>query len=153
MKDYQEKQIKLIDGYFQQKGNETVGSIKDKLSKIMIGKVGVFRNKEELSQAVRELAELKKEVENIKLSSKEKRFNVELMSVFDVKKMIELAEAIAGGALLREESRGAHTRTDFPTRNDDKFLYHTLFFIKDGKPEFSKKEVDISIWEPQERRY
>jgi succinate dehydrogenase / fumarate reductase flavoprotein subunit len=67
--------------------------------------------------------------------------------------MIELAEAIAGGALLREESRGAHTRTDFPTRDDEKFLHHTLFNIVNEHPEFSKKEVDISIWEPQERRY
>ncbi|MBC8384386.1 MAG: FAD-binding protein, partial [Candidatus Cloacimonetes bacterium] len=148
-----EKQKAYIDGFFKQKGSETVGSIKDKMYRIMIDKVGVYRNKADLEAAVRELAELKTKVSEIQLSSTNKAFNVELMSAFDVKKMIELAEAIAGGALLREENRGAHTRTDFPTRDDEKFLHHTLFHIKDEKPEFSKKEVDISIWEPQERRY
>ena len=148
-----EKQKTYIDGFFQQKGSETVGSIKDKMYKIMIDKVGVFRNKADLEATVKELADLKEKVGEIQLSSTSKAFNVELMSAFDVKKMIELAQAIAGGALLREESRGAHTRTDFPTRDDEKFLHHTLFHIKGGKPEFSKKEVDVSIWEPQERRY
>jgi len=151
--EFKENQVKLIDGYFQQKGNETVGSIKAKMYKIMIDKVGVYRSKEDLAKAVEELAELKTHVNEIHLSSKSKEFNVEMLSVFDVKKMIELAEAIAGGALLREESRGSHSRTDFPTRNDEKFLHHTLFNIVNDKPEFTKKEVDISIWEPQERRY
>ena len=153
LSEYKEKQTKLIDGYFLQKGSETVGSIKEKMYKIMIDRVGVYRNKEDLAKAVKELAELKTQVNKIQLSSKSKEFNVEMLSVFDVKKMIELAEAIAGGALLREESRGSHSRTDFPIRNDEKFLHHTLFNIINDKPEFSKKEVDISIWEPQERRY
>ncbi len=153
LNEYKEKQIKLIDSFFEQKGTETVGSIKEKLYKIMIDGVGVYRNKEDLQKAVNVLAELKRKVSDIQLSSKTKDFNIELLSAFDVKKMIELAEAVAGGALLREESRGSHSRTDFPTRDDEKFLHHTLFHIKDDKPVFSKKEVDISIWEPQERRY
>jgi len=153
LNEYKEKQIKLIDSFFEQKGTETVGSIKEKLYKIMIDGVGVYRNKEDLQKAVSALAELKKQVPIIQLSSKTRDFNVELLSAFDVKKMIELAESVAGGALLREESRGSHSRTDFPTRDDEKFLHHTLFNIVDDKPVFSKKEVDISVWEPQERRY
>jgi succinate dehydrogenase flavoprotein subunit len=153
LNEYKAKQIKLIDSYFLQKGTETVGSIKEKLYKIMIEGVGVYRNEVELQKAVKALAKLKKKVSEIQLTSKTKDFNVELLSAFDVKKMIELAEAVAGGALLREESRGSHSRTDFPTRDDEKFLHHTLFNIVDDKPVFSKKEVDISIWEPQERRY
>jgi succinate dehydrogenase flavoprotein subunit len=147
------KQEIMINDFFQNQGNITVGSIKKELYKIMIDNVGVYRNRQDLQKAVNALTELKKKIKDIKLTSKSRIFNVELLSVFDVKKMIELAQAITGGALLREESRGSHSRTDFTARNDDVFLHHTLFRIEDDTPVFSQKEVDISIWEPQERRY
>lgn len=150
---YKSKQEKLISDLFNNEGTETVGSIKAELYKIMSENVGVYRNKQDLQKAVDELAKLKQKVKNIKLTSSSRKFNVELLSSFDVKKMIELAQAIAGGALLREESRGSHARTDFPARDDEKFLHHTLFRLKAENPVFSHKEVDVSIWEPQERRY
>jgi succinate dehydrogenase / fumarate reductase flavoprotein subunit len=153
LEKFKTKNEKLISDLFQNEGSETVGSIKAELYKIMIDNVGVYRNKKDLQKAVTALAALKKQAKNIKLTSSSRKFNVELLSAFDLNKMIELAQAIAGGALLREESRGSHARTDFPARDDENFLYHTLFRLKKEEPVFSRKEVDISIWEPQERRY
>jgi len=150
---YKADQIKEIADLFQNKGIETVGSIKEQLYSIMINKAGVFRNKTDLEEAVQELARLKTKISEIELSSKSRIFNIELISALDVKRMIELAQAVAGGALLREESRGSHSRTDFKDRDDKNFLHHTLFNMINEEPVFTQKDVDISLWEPQERRY
>jgi succinate dehydrogenase / fumarate reductase flavoprotein subunit len=67
--------------------------------------------------------------------------------------MLEFSEIIARGALRREESRGAHSRTDFPKRDDDKWLNHTLAFKKDSEIEFQSKPVVITKHQPEERKY
>ena len=67
--------------------------------------------------------------------------------------MVELAEALAVSALDRKESRGAHTCRDFPNRDDQNFLYHTLAYRTDSGPRLDKKEVQLGHWEPQERKY
>jgi fumarate reductase flavoprotein subunit len=67
--------------------------------------------------------------------------------------MLDVAEAIANSALARTESRGSHQRTDFPERNDDKFLKHSLAYHTDNKPRINYKDVIITKWPPGKRVY
>ena len=67
--------------------------------------------------------------------------------------MVEVAEALAVSAAHRQESRGAHTCRDFPKRDDQNFLYHTIAHRTDDGPRLGKKEVKLGHWEPQERKY
>ena len=153
LENAKQKISKKIDEMFKRKGSHPVGYYKEKLYKIMSDNVGVYRNKKDLAFAVNELEKLKEEAKDLYMTSKSKIFNIELMSALDLEGMITLGQIITKGALLREESRGSHARTDFKTRDDEKFLHHTLAYKGDKGPLFSKKDVDISIWEPQERRY
>ena len=67
--------------------------------------------------------------------------------------MVDLAEVTVAGALAREESRGAHARRDFPTRDDESWLKHTLAFHAPDGPRFEHKPVTIDMWKPVERKY
>ena len=80
-------------------------------------------------------------------------FNLELLTVLELEGMLELAQTVAEGALRREESRGSHARTDFPKRDDTSWLHHTLATRGPDGPVFSTKDVDLSLWEPKERKY
>ncbi len=130
-----------------------VGEIYDVLRKLMSDKVGVYRNKEDLSSAVDEIRKLKERFAELGLASKARVFNLELQTGLELEGMLDLAQTIAEGALRREESRGSHTRADFPDRLDEKWLHHTIAGYSPDDPQFSTKEVDLSIWEPKERTY
>jgi fumarate reductase flavoprotein subunit len=80
-------------------------------------------------------------------------FNTELTSALELEFMLDVAEAIAWSALKRTESRGSHQRTDFPKRDDEKFLKHSLAYRNDNKPRIDYKAVVITKWPPGERVY
>jgi succinate dehydrogenase / fumarate reductase flavoprotein subunit len=75
------------------------------------------------------------------------------MHVLETENLLELAEVLMVAALAREESRGAHSRRDFSTRDDVKFLKHTLVTKDNGKPRLDYKSVTITRWKPVERKY
>jgi succinate dehydrogenase / fumarate reductase flavoprotein subunit len=81
------------------------------------------------------------------------RFNQELYNALELEPMMDLAEIILLGALQREESRGSHARVDFPARDDSRFLAHTMALPGDAGPELSFKPVEVTVWQPQERKY
>ncbi len=80
-------------------------------------------------------------------------FNRELLDAVELGHMLDLAEVMAQGALYREESRGAHSREDFPDRNDERFLVHTLVRHTDDGPQIFEKPVTITRFQPKERKY
>ena len=80
-------------------------------------------------------------------------FNLELISALEFEGMTQLANIIAKGALQREESRGSHYREDFTNRDDEHWLHHTVVHCTSKDLKFSQKDVDLSMWEPQERKY
>jgi succinate dehydrogenase / fumarate reductase flavoprotein subunit len=120
---------------------------------LMIEHVGVYRDKAGLTKAVNGIRDIKDRSEKVSMTSSSAQFNLELLTILEFESMVSLAQCIAEGALRREESRGSHSRTDFEKRVDDEWLHHTI--AKSGKdgPVFSKKTVDLSVWEPQERKY
>jgi succinate dehydrogenase / fumarate reductase flavoprotein subunit len=135
-------------------GTEKPYTILSDLSKIMSSNVGIFRIKEELEQAVQDIGAVKERYKNVHVSSPKLHMNHELLNAIELEYMLEVAHTIALGASLREESRGAHFRRDFNSRNDADWLKHTIARIdKDGKPAISSKKVVITNFQPMERKY
>jgi len=132
--------------------------LKAAMQKIMMDKVGIFRNGEDLEKAVEELKVLNQRAKKIALRNRISSSNPELVEAIRVPKMIKLAQCIAYGAMLRKESRGAHSREDYPERNDKDWLKRTLTTWKDDSvdlPEVTYEELDIMKMElpPASRGY
>jgi len=137
-----------------QPGGERPYKLAADLGATMSEKVGIFRTKKELTQALDEVIKIKERYKNISISSADKHMNYELHNALELEYMLEVAHTIVLGALLRQESRGAHFRRDFPTRNDKKWLKHTVAKIgKKGEPLISYKDVVITKYQPMERKY
>jgi len=135
-------------------GNEKPYTILADLSKTMSSLVGIFRKKEELAQALKNIEAVKERYKHIHVSSPKLYMNHELLNAIELEYMLEVAHTIALGAYLREESRGAHFRKDFNTRNDTDWLKHTIVKIgTDGEPVISSKKVVITKYQPMERKY
>ncbi|MCK4539239.1 MAG: succinate dehydrogenase flavoprotein subunit [Candidatus Krumholzibacteria bacterium] len=134
-------------------GTEKVGEIRDDLQVLMTNKCGIFRDRATLEELTGDLKKLEERYENIKIDDKSEKFNSDLLEASELGHMIEFCELIVAGALSREESRGAHSRTDFPKRDDEKWLKHTLAWKKGEEIRFDYKPVTITRFQPQERKY
>lgn len=144
-----EEKIKRIleDGFERPK------SLQIDLSMTMSEHVGIFRTKEQLKHALEKILEVKERFKKVGVTSKKRHMNYELLNAIELEFMIDVAHTIALGALLREESRGAHYRRDFPERDDEKWLKHTIMTYRDGEPEVSYKDVVITRFKPEARAY
>lgn len=137
----------------------TASHIKQQYISLMMQKCSVFRDEATLTELVRELEPLLEQAGEISITDKGHCFNTELLEALELENLITLGHCIAASALLRKESRGAHSRTDFPSRDDENWLKHT--FVKKAedankvKPglDFSFKPVKITRFEPVERKY
>ena len=130
-------------------------AIRDRLREVMSEKVGLFRTREGLEQAVAILKGLKEGVKRVVVpgGAPNRRFHQGLINAFEVGSMVDLGEIIVAGALRREESRGSHFRTDFPHRDDARWLHHTMASWTPDGPSFSTKPVVITKYQPQARTY
>lgn len=144
----------MLDTILSRNDGEPVVNVRNDLQETMMDNVSVFRNDETLTTALNDLQELRERANNVVVRDKGKKFNTELMDAVEIQFMVDYAEAVAASAHHRTESRGAHSREDFPKRNDDDWLQHTLFH-SDGKGnfEFGRKEVAITRFQPKERKY
>ncbi|SFM55475.1 FAD-dependent oxidoreductase [Methanolobus profundi] len=131
---------------------ENFASIRDDLQRVMQEHVGVFRNRKGLEHALKEIKHLRKRALELRVQSNVKVFNFELVNALELQGMLELGYIITLGALAREESRGAHYRTDHLERDDEKWLKHTLAFM-DKEPRLEYKEVNIGTFAPKRREY
>jgi succinate dehydrogenase / fumarate reductase flavoprotein subunit len=132
---------------------EDVYSIKARLKEVMDRSVYVFRDEAGLIDAVREVKALKERFHGVRVTDGGRQFNYNLQDVLEVGLMLELAEVVAQGALNRKESRGGHSRLDYPQRDDANWLKHTLALRTDDGPRFSFTPVSITMWKPVERKY
>lgn len=120
------RQQDYIEGIINANGKENIFEIKRKMTEIMDSNVGIFRDGEHLQSAVKELESLYKKSKNIRISNKNLHNNPELEEAYRTNKMLKIALCVAQGALNRTESRGAHTREDYPKRDDKEWLKRTL---------------------------
>jgi len=135
-------------------GKESFGPILEKLRTVMMDDVSVFRTEAGLNEALNTVRSLKERYENITVRDRGTVFNRELLDVMELEHLLDLAEVIVLGALFRKESRGAHSREDFPDRDDENFLVHTMVRLDDNrKPKLFTKPVSITRFEPKERKY
>ncbi len=132
---------------------ESPADIRKTLTETMDAKVGVFRQPEEIEEALEVIREQRKRFESVALGEVDKKFNYSLVRALELKNLIDLAEAIAFGALMREESRGAHWRLDFPKRDDERFLKHTLAIMSGNVMRIEYKDVNLGTFEVKERTY
>jgi fumarate reductase flavoprotein subunit len=146
---------RIETSYLQrEEGTERIGRIRDELQAAMDRGVGVFRTAESLQSVCDELRALRARCGRIKLDDRSRVFNTELFGALELEFMLDLAEAIAWSALRREESRGSHARRDFPERDDERFLAHSMaHYQPDGPPRIDYLPVTITRWQPQARTY
>ena len=137
----------------RQKGGEKISQIRRELNTTMEDGCGVYRMQDSMAATVREVASLRGRVSDLKLEDTSKVFNTELIAALELVNMVDVAEAVANSAVQRKESRGAHTCEDFPTRDDENFLYHTLCYFDPAGPRIEKKDVTLGTWVPEERKY
>jgi succinate dehydrogenase/fumarate reductase flavoprotein subunit len=114
----------------------------------------VFRTKETLAQGKTAIDDVWNDSDDVGVSDRSLIWNSDLVETLEYDNLIAQAAVTVNGALAREESRGGHARNDFTTRDDEKWLKHTIITQdKDGNPKLSYKDVDISKWKPVERKY
>ncbi|MCF7811118.1 FAD-binding protein, partial [bacterium] len=143
-----------VDKILSGSGSEKVSVIRNDLQETMTARCGVFRNAKDLADQLEYVKELQKRYQNISVDDKGMIFNTDLMEAIELGHLLEFAEVIVAGALGRQESRGAHFRKDFPTRDDNNWLKHTLAWRKsEGGIEFDWREVKITRFQPMERKY
>jgi succinate dehydrogenase / fumarate reductase flavoprotein subunit len=132
---------------------ESIVEIRDRLQEVMMDKVSVVRNEAGMTEAQNELASLRNAFNNSSIQDKGVIFNTDLTEALELGYMLDCADTIVAGALARQESRGAHYRTDFETRDDKNWLAHTLARRTSGGLTLTKKPVTITRFEPKERKY
>ena len=124
------------------------------MQKTMETSAGIYRTGDALTQAVGELRDLQARSRRLRLDDHSRTFNTERTTALEFSFMLDVAEAIVASALGRVESRGAHQRTDFPKRDDQRFLAHSLARRDaDGSCRIEYTPVTITRWPPGERVY
>jgi len=134
-------------------GKENVFKLSNELKKVMFADVGIYRNEKDMQAALEKVRELKERFKNITVGDTGKIFNTELLNAWELGNMLEIAEVVAASALNRKESRGGHSREDYPERDDKNWLKHTLIWNKNGNLEIGYKPVMITKHQPKARVY
>ncbi len=134
-------------------GTQKTSVIRETMRRMMTEKCSVFRNPDNLAEALATLQELKKNYDNVGLTDKSKKFNYELTDALELGNMLKIAEVIVFSALHRTESRGSHYRSDYPDRNDEEWLKHTIIHQTNDGLKVSYKPVVITRFSPEKRGY
>jgi len=134
-------------------GTEKIATLRDEMRNTMESGAGIYRDEASLQSTCAKLEALRERSGQLQLADTSRTFNTELIGALELDFMLDVSEAIAHSALARTESRGSHQRTDFPQRDDENFLTHTMAFQTDGAPRIEYKDVVITDWPPTERVY
>jgi fumarate reductase flavoprotein subunit len=133
---------------------ERLATIRGEMQDAMESGAGIYRAGESLAKTLDTLHELRERYHRVTIDDHSQTFNTELIAALELSFMLDVAESIVHSALLREESRGAHQRTDFPARDDERFLAHTMIRREaDGALRVEYQPVAITRWPPGERVY
>jgi fumarate reductase flavoprotein subunit len=135
-------------------GRERLATLRDDMHKTMEGSAGIYRNGDSLGRAAQAMRRLRERFTDLAIEDRSRTFNTGAIAALELSFMLEVADAIVNAALAREESRGAHQRTDFPARDDGRFLAHSLIHrTPDGSSRVEYCPVTITRWPPAERVY
>ena len=155
--DATERTLALLDNARSPHGEEKVGAIRKDLQETMDANMQVFRTAETIQRALDDISALEERYANISIQDQGKRFNLDLLEAVELGFLLQLAKVMSVAALHRKESRGGHFREDFPERDDENFMVHSMVY-EDPASETAgirqeTKPVHVTRYEPMERKY
>jgi fumarate reductase flavoprotein subunit len=138
----------------QKAGHEPIADLRDAMQKVLEACAGIYRTGAALEKGRDALAEIRERFTRVRIEDDSRTFNTERLAALEMDCMLDVADAMVASALARQESRGAHQRTDFPARDDQRYLAHSLARRgADGSPRIEYAPVTITRWPPGERIY
>jgi succinate dehydrogenase / fumarate reductase flavoprotein subunit len=151
----EEKTHSMLNEILNKNGDEKISVIRRELQEAMMDKCGIFRDEKGLGEMKEKIKELEDRYNNISVQDKGEVFNTDLIEAIELRSLLDIAETVTLSAYNRTESRGAHSREDFPKRDDKKWMKHTLIWkAKNGKEnKIGYKKVNITQIQPKERKY
>ena len=152
-KKVQDEEKRVFEQIGHGDGSEDVYVIRNELQKTMDNNVGVYRTGPQMQEALKKIKELKQRIKRVKVKDDSRIYNTNLINVIETTNLIELAEIIVVGGLARTESRGAHSRRDYPNRDDVNWGKHTLARYTPDGPKLDSSPVTMTMWKPVERKY
>ena len=145
---------RLEHDLLNKKGRERLADLRDAMQEAMEQSAGIYRSGAALKEGIDKLRRVQERYGDLAIDDRSRTFNTERVAALELAFMLDVAEAIVHAALRREESRGAHQRTDFPKRDDERFLAHSLMYRNaDGSCRVEYLPVTITRWPPAERVY
>ena len=145
---------RLEHDLLQKKGTQRIADLRDRMQKAMEQSAGIYRSAAALRQGVEEIRVLRGHYDDIAIEDRSRAFNTERVTALELGFMLDVADAMINAAEARRESRGAHQRSDFPQRDDVRFLAHSLVHRNaDGSARVEYLPVTITRWPPGERVY
>jgi succinate dehydrogenase / fumarate reductase flavoprotein subunit len=145
--------VKLIEHMRNATGTEKIAVIRKELQDTMDKNAQVYRTEESLNEALDKIKELRKRYEHIQVQDRGMRFNTDLLEAIELGFLLDLAEVLAFTARERRESRGGHFREDYETRDDEKFMVHSMAYKTESDIKIDWKPVTITNYPPMERKY
>jgi fumarate reductase flavoprotein subunit len=135
-------------------GKERIAPLRAEMHKIMEESAGIYRTETALKEGAGMLKRLQERFQDLSLDDPSYTFNTELTAALELSYMLDVAQTIVQSALERRESRGSHQRSDFPQRDDERFLAHSLAYrVEDNAPRIEYRPVTITRWPPGKRVY
>ncbi|MCS7308087.1 MAG: FAD-dependent oxidoreductase [Aquificaceae bacterium] len=147
------KGFEFIENLMKREGKQKLADVRRRMGEITWEKVGIFRDEDSLKSAYEELSELIQRWEDVPVVDKSKVFNTNLVEVIELRNMLHLARAVAYCAMHRKESRGGHYREDYPERDDENFLKHSILVQEGDRFRLEYIDVRITQHQPAERKY
>lgn len=147
----EERRIRAL--FAREANGDRCATLRREMGTTMNDLVGIFREKQGLEEALKRILALKERYQRLPVHHQGWVFNTDLVQVLELGGMLDLAEVMIVGSIARQESRGAHSRRDFPQRDDTRWLKHTLAYYTPEGPRLDYLPVTITRWQPQERSY
>lgn len=142
-----------IQALLEQPGQYRIGQIRNAFQDCMTQYCGVFRTEELMREGLQQLQQLQQQSSLIYLDDKGSCWNTEIVEALELRSLMIVAQLILTSALSRQESRGAHSREDYPERDDTNFLKHTMAYYSPAGIDLQYRPVTITLFEPKERKY